>query len=90
MDSFNYIHGKYKKNGTGGDRSINPSSHSSSGKNIILCFDGTRENFGPQPFTNILKLYNLLRTVIVLNKFVITNLELVQLDLTLLLMSEDG
>ncbi|CAH1829755.1 unnamed protein product [Saccharomyces cerevisiae] len=60
MDSFNYIHGKYKKNGTGGDRSINPSSHSSSGKNIILCFDGTRENFGPQPFTNILKLYNLL------------------------------
>ncbi|CAI4911137.1 ATV_HP_G0040910.mRNA.1.CDS.1 [Saccharomyces cerevisiae] len=60
MDSFNYIHGKYKKNGTGGDRSINPSSHSSSGKNIILCLDGTRENFGPQPFTNILKLYNLL------------------------------
>ncbi|CCD25821.2 uncharacterized protein NDAI_0G00450 [Naumovozyma dairenensis CBS 421] len=29
-------------------------------KNIILCFDGTRENFGPQPFTNILKIFGLL------------------------------
>lgn len=30
------------------------------GKNIILCFDGTRENFGPQPITNVLKLYQVL------------------------------
>ncbi|QHS72758.1 uncharacterized protein SPAR_E00470 [Saccharomyces paradoxus] len=60
MDSFKYIHKQYNKSGTRGDSSINSSSHSSSGKNIILCFDGTRENFGPQPFTNILKLYNLL------------------------------
>lgn len=29
-------------------------------KNIILCFDGTRENFGPQPITNVLKLYQIL------------------------------
>ncbi|KAI8392596.1 Uncharacterized alpha/beta hydrolase domain (DUF2235) [Nakaseomyces glabratus] len=30
------------------------------GKNIILCIDGTCENFGPHPFTNVLKLYKLL------------------------------
>lgn len=29
-------------------------------KNIILCFDGTCENFGPKPITNVLKLYQLL------------------------------
>lgn len=29
-------------------------------KNIVLCFDGTRENFGPQPITNVLKLYQML------------------------------
>jgi len=31
-------------------------------KNIILCFDGTKENFGPQPYTNVLKIYRLLDT----------------------------
>ncbi|CCH59976.1 hypothetical protein TBLA_0C01620 [Henningerozyma blattae CBS 6284] len=30
------------------------------GKNIVLCFDGTKENFGPQPFTNVLKIYQIL------------------------------
>ncbi|CCK71114.1 uncharacterized protein KNAG_0G00570 [Huiozyma naganishii CBS 8797] len=29
-------------------------------KNIIMCFDGTKENFGPQPFSNVLKLYQML------------------------------
>lgn len=29
-------------------------------KNIVLCFDGTRENFGPQPITNVLRLYQML------------------------------
>lgn len=29
-------------------------------KNIVLCFDGTCENFGPYPFSNVLKLYRLL------------------------------
>lgn len=29
-------------------------------KNLILCFDGTRENFGPQPITNVLKIFQLL------------------------------
>lgn len=29
-------------------------------KNIILCFDGTNENFGPHPSTNVLKIYQLL------------------------------
>ncbi|CCF58217.1 hypothetical protein KAFR_0E00630 [Kazachstania africana CBS 2517] len=29
-------------------------------KKIILCFDGTKENFGPQPFSNVLKIYRLL------------------------------
>lgn len=32
------------------------------GKTIILCFDGTCENFGPDPFTNVLKIYRLLDT----------------------------
>lgn len=32
-------------------------------KNIVLCFDGTRENFGPKPYTNVLKIYRLLDTV---------------------------
>ncbi|GMM57531.1 hypothetical protein DAKH74_041470 [Maudiozyma humilis] len=32
-------------------------------KNIVLCFDGTRENFGPRPYTNVLKIYRLLDTV---------------------------
>ncbi|SMN21183.1 similar to Saccharomyces cerevisiae YEL023C Putative protein of unknown function [Maudiozyma saulgeensis] len=31
-------------------------------KNIVLCFDGTKENFGPQPYTNVLKIYRLLDT----------------------------
>ncbi|CCE62073.1 hypothetical protein TPHA_0B04010 [Tetrapisispora phaffii CBS 4417] len=31
-------------------------------KNIILCFDGTLENFGAQPFTNVLKIYQMLDT----------------------------
>ncbi|QLQ82579.1 hypothetical protein HG537_0H03420 [Torulaspora globosa] len=30
-------------------------------KNLILCFDGTRENFGPQPISNVLKLYQMLK-----------------------------
>ncbi|AQZ15478.1 YEL023C [Zygosaccharomyces parabailii] len=34
--------------------------HQKSGKNIVLCFDGTCENFGPEPITNVLKLYQLL------------------------------
>ncbi|QLG71328.1 hypothetical protein HG535_0B03670 [Zygotorulaspora mrakii] len=29
-------------------------------KNLVLCFDGTRENFGPQPITNVLKIYQML------------------------------
>lgn len=29
-------------------------------KNIVLCFDGTDGNFGPNPFTNILKIYKML------------------------------
>ncbi|KAL3228523.1 hypothetical protein RNJ44_02468 [Nakaseomyces bracarensis] len=29
-------------------------------KNIVLCFDGTSENFGPYPFSNVLKLYRML------------------------------
>lgn len=29
-------------------------------KNIILCFDGTENEFGPKPFTNVLKLFRLL------------------------------
>lgn len=29
-------------------------------KNLILCFDGTSENFGAQPFTNVLKIYQML------------------------------
>lgn len=33
-----------------------------SGKNIVLCFDGTCENFGPNPITNVLKVYQLLET----------------------------
>ncbi|KAG0664678.1 hypothetical protein C6P44_000658 [Monosporozyma unispora] len=32
------------------------------GKSIIMCFDGTSENFGPDPFTNVLKIYRLLDT----------------------------
>lgn len=30
-------------------------------KNLVLCFDGTRENFGPRPITNVLKLYQILK-----------------------------
>ncbi|QLL34509.1 hypothetical protein HG536_0G03710 [Torulaspora globosa] len=30
-------------------------------KNLILCFDGTRENFGPHPISNVLKLYQMLK-----------------------------
>lgn len=30
------------------------------GKNIILCFDGTSEEFGPGPFTNVLKFFRML------------------------------
>ncbi|CAR30824.1 hypothetical protein ZYGR_0P01260 [Zygosaccharomyces rouxii] len=33
-----------------------------SGKNIVLCFDGTCENFGPNPITNVLKIFQLLET----------------------------
>lgn len=29
-------------------------------KNLVLCFDGTDGNFGPDPFTNILKIYRML------------------------------
>lgn len=35
---------------------------STTGKNIVLCFDGTLENFGPQPFTNVLKIFKMLDT----------------------------
>lgn len=31
-------------------------------KKIILCFDGTCENYGPNPITNVLKIYQLLET----------------------------
>ncbi|CDO95112.1 unnamed protein product [Kluyveromyces dobzhanskii CBS 2104] len=30
------------------------------GKNIILCFDGTDNTFGPNPFSNVLKVYRML------------------------------
>ncbi|CAI4059985.1 hypothetical protein SKDZ_05G0450 [Saccharomyces kudriavzevii ZP591] len=60
MDNFEFIRKQYNITETGAESNIDSSSHSSFGKNIILCFDGTRENFGPQPFTNILKLYRLL------------------------------
>lgn len=29
-------------------------------KNIVMCFDGTAEKFGPDPFTNVLKFFRLL------------------------------
>lgn len=29
-------------------------------KTLVLCFDGTMENFGPRPFSNVLKLYRML------------------------------
>ncbi|CUS20951.1 LAQU0S02e02124g1_1 [Lachancea quebecensis] len=29
-------------------------------RNIVLCFDGTDGNFGPKPFTNVLKIYRML------------------------------
>ncbi|ODQ82005.1 hypothetical protein BABINDRAFT_19882, partial [Babjeviella inositovora NRRL Y-12698] len=29
-------------------------------KNLILCFDGTSQQFGPKPFTNVLKLFRML------------------------------
>lgn len=32
----------------------------SSARNIIMCFDGTKESFGPDPFTNVLRFYQLL------------------------------
>ncbi|CAK9439409.1 uncharacterized protein LODBEIA_P35440 [Lodderomyces beijingensis] len=32
----------------------------STAKNVILCLDGTDNEFGPKPFTNVLKLYRLL------------------------------
>lgn len=32
------------------------------GKNIVLCFDGTDNTFGPEPFSNVLKLYRMLET----------------------------
>ncbi|KOG99922.1 uncharacterized protein DI49_1369 [Saccharomyces eubayanus] len=60
MDNFRYVHKQYNKSEIGSDSNVDSSLRSSFGKNIILCFDGTRENFGPQPFTNILKLYRLL------------------------------
>ncbi|EDO16056.1 hypothetical protein Kpol_1067p29 [Vanderwaltozyma polyspora DSM 70294] len=31
-------------------------------KNIVFCFDGTNENFGIQPFTNVLKIFQMLDT----------------------------
>lgn len=34
--------------------------HKRKPKNIVLCFDGTNENFGPQPSTNVLKIFKLL------------------------------
>lgn len=33
---------------------------STTSKNIILCFDGTDNTFGPNPFSNVLKLYRML------------------------------
>lgn len=30
------------------------------GKNIVLCFDGTHNKFGPSPYTNLLKLFRML------------------------------
>lgn len=32
----------------------------SSARNIVMCFDGTAEKFGPDPFTNVLRFYQLL------------------------------
>ncbi|RCK58121.1 hypothetical protein Cantr_06383 [Candida viswanathii] len=29
-------------------------------KNIVMCFDGTENEFGPQPFTNVLKIFRML------------------------------
>ncbi|EJS44106.1 YEL023C [Saccharomyces arboricola H-6] len=60
MNNSKNIHKQYNKSETRGNSNIDSAPCSSFGKNIILCFDGTRENFGPQPFTSILKLYRLL------------------------------
>ncbi|AET37603.1 uncharacterized protein Ecym_1370 [Eremothecium cymbalariae DBVPG len=42
--------------------SVNYSTNvsSSSSKNLVLCFDGTDQNFGPDPFTNVLKIFRML------------------------------
>ncbi|AAS52619.2 AEL066Cp [Eremothecium gossypii ATCC 10895] len=31
-------------------------------KNLVLCFDGTDQNFGPDPFTNVLKIFRMLES----------------------------
>lgn len=36
------------------------STNTDQGKNIILCFDGTSEKFGPDPFSNVLKFFRML------------------------------
>lgn len=33
---------------------------STKGKRIVLCFDGTESKFGPDPYTNVLKLFRML------------------------------
>ena len=38
-------------------KSIQKTNHS---KSIVLCFDGTENEFGPKPFTNVLKLFQML------------------------------
>lgn len=30
------------------------------GKNIVICFDGTHNKFGPSPYTNLLKFFRML------------------------------
>lgn len=42
------------------DSRINGYSELKKPRNIILCFDGTDGDFGPKPFTNILKIYRML------------------------------
>ncbi|AMD20608.1 HDL136Cp [Eremothecium sinecaudum] len=37
-------------------------TESSTWKNLVLCFDGTDNTFGPDPFTNVLKIFRMLES----------------------------
>lgn len=50
---------------SGSSASVNTTSDDATGaskeeKNIVLCFDGTHNKFGPSPYTNLLKLFRML------------------------------